>query len=51
MSTESINELVHAIANIGHVEKPCLENLLVIKKLEIAKEPSDKEYIDAIKKV
>ncbi|KAG2197885.1 hypothetical protein INT47_003554 [Mucor saturninus] len=51
MSTQSIDELVHAIANIAHVEQPCLENLLTIKKLEIAKEPIDKEYMDAVKKV
>lgn len=51
MSTQTIDELVHAIANIAHVEQPCLENLLVIKKLEIAKEPIDKEYMDAVKKV
>ncbi|KAI7874618.1 pseudouridine synthase [Mucor mucedo] len=50
MSTQSIDELVHAIANIAHVEQPCLENLLTIKKLEIAKEPIDKEYMDAVKK-
>lgn len=51
MSTESIDQLVLAIANIAHVEKPCLENLLTIKKLEIAKEPVDKENYDAEKKV
>ncbi|KAI9361488.1 hypothetical protein BD770DRAFT_425826 [Pilaira anomala] len=51
MSTESIDQLVLAISNIAHVEKPCLENLLTIKKLEIAKEPVDKENYDAEKKV
>lgn len=48
---EAIDQLAHAIANIAHVEKPCLENMLVIKKLEIAKEPIDKEHMDALKKV
>lgn len=51
MSTESIDQLIHAIANISHVEKPCLENLLTIKKMEIAKEPVDVEQYEAEKKV
>jgi hypothetical protein len=51
MSIEEIDQLAHAIANISHVEKPCLENMLAIKKLEIAKEPIDKEHVDAMKKV
>lgn len=51
MSTQSIDELAHGIANIAHVEKPCLESMLEIEKLEIAKEPVDKEHLDALKKV
>ncbi|KAI8079186.1 hypothetical protein BDF21DRAFT_493827 [Thamnidium elegans] len=51
MSTESIDQLIHAIANISHVEKPCLDNLLTIKKMEIAKEPIDVEHYEAEKKV
>lgn len=48
---ESIDQLIHAIANIAHVERPYLENALAIKKLEIAKEPIDKEHIEAMSKV
>jgi hypothetical protein len=48
---ESIDQLIHAIANLSHVERPCLENLLTIKKLEIAKEPVDKEHHEALSKV
>lgn len=51
MSTTEIDQLVHAIANISHIERPCLQNLLAIKKLEIAKEPVDKEHLEAQKKV
>ncbi|KAI7905294.1 uncharacterized protein BX663DRAFT_502378 [Cokeromyces recurvatus] len=51
MSIESIDQLIHAIANISHVERPYLENLLAIKKLEIMKEPIDKEHQDALSKV
>ncbi|KAK4520732.1 uncharacterized protein ATC70_006611 [Mucor velutinosus] len=51
MSTDAIDQLIHAIANISHVERPCLENLLVIKKLEIAKEPIDQEHHEALSKI
>ncbi|GAA5796037.1 hypothetical protein HPULCUR_001404 [Helicostylum pulchrum] len=51
MSTEAIDQLIHAIANVSHIEKPCLENLLTIKKMEIAKEPVDVEHYEAEKKV
>ncbi|KAG2194546.1 hypothetical protein INT46_009201 [Mucor plumbeus] len=51
MSTEAIDQLIHAIANISHVERPYLENQLVIKKLEIAKEPVDQEHHEALSKI
>lgn len=51
MSTETVNELVHAVANISHVERPYLENLLAIKKLEIEKEPADKVHEENTSKV
>ncbi len=38
-----VNELVHAVANLSHVERPYLENLLAIKKLRLAKDPVDLE--------
>ncbi|KAI9481028.1 MAG: hypothetical protein EXX96DRAFT_565106 [Benjaminiella poitrasii] len=51
MSTETIDQLIQAIANISRVERPYLENRLTIKKLEIAKEPVDSEHHDALSKV
>ncbi|KAI8371108.1 hypothetical protein BD560DRAFT_396133 [Blakeslea trispora] len=51
MSTQSIDQLALAISNLAHVEKPYLDNLLVIKKLEIAKEPVDIEHREALSKV
>jgi hypothetical protein len=51
MSTEAIDQLIHAIANISHVERPYLENQLAIKKLEIAKEPVDQEHHEALSKM
>jgi hypothetical protein len=51
MSTTEIDQFVHAIANISHNERPCLQNMLVIKKMEIAKGPVDLELHDAQKKV
>jgi hypothetical protein len=51
MSTDTINELIHAVANISHVERPYLESLATIKKLEIAKEPVDKVHAENTSKV
>ncbi|KAI8349229.1 hypothetical protein EDC96DRAFT_520369 [Choanephora cucurbitarum] len=51
MSTQSIDQLALAISNIAHVEQPYMNNLLVIKKLEIAKEPIDIEHREALSKV
>lgn len=46
-----INELVHAVANLAHIEKPYLENLLTIKKLQLEKDPVDLELREAAAKV
>ncbi|KAG1415058.1 hypothetical protein G6F58_006661 [Rhizopus delemar] len=46
-----VNELVHAVANLSHVERPYLENLLAIKKLRLAKDPVDLELEEAAAKV
>lgn len=43
----TIDDLVHAVAGIAHVEKPYLETRVSIRKFEIAKEPFDKELAEA----
>ncbi|KAI9258271.1 pseudouridine synthase [Sporodiniella umbellata] len=45
-----INELVLAVANLAHVEKPYLENLLILKKLQLEKDPVDLEWTEAVAK-
>jgi hypothetical protein len=49
MST--IDELVNAIDEIQHNERPCLENLLCLKKLEMEREPVDRIHREAVTKV
>lgn len=51
MTFETIDELTHTIVNIAHTERLYLESNLLIKKLEIAKEPFDELHEENVSKV
>ncbi|KAI8376417.1 uncharacterized protein BYT42DRAFT_574518 [Radiomyces spectabilis] len=48
---KSIDELTHAIAGIAHVERPCLETRLILRKMHKDKEPLTKELAETEAKV
>ncbi|KAI8088638.1 pseudouridine synthase [Halteromyces radiatus] len=46
-SIDTVNQLIHAIAALAHIEQPLYMNRLAIQKLKIEKEPLDTAYQEA----